>query len=131
MKTRGLCFLLLTIFIIAMRADVDPGRTGSAFFRDCLEAEKLLDGAAKLDDATAMSCVGYISGMADALMQWQISDSVRGLKVRKHACIPNDTVERGQLVRVVMKYMRDHPAELHHDRADIVVDAFRNAFPCK
>jgi Rap1a immunity proteins len=45
-------------------------------------------------------------------------------------CVPKD-VTLGQTVRVVVKYMDDHPEETHQSFVAFVYDATRKAWPCK
>jgi hypothetical protein len=42
-----------------------------------------------------------------------------------------DGVTNGQMVRVVVKYMDDHPAELHLRLDDLALSGMARAFPCK
>jgi hypothetical protein len=44
-------------------------------------------------------------------------------------CIP-DSVENGQLLRIVMKYIRNHPEQSHKLSAMLVFNAEFYAFPC-
>jgi len=61
-------------------------------------------------------CYGYILGVDDA-------------SGRQH-CRPEGTI-LVQNVRVVVKWVKDHPERLH-ERADrLILQAFNNAFPCK
>lgn len=46
-----------------------------------------------------------------------------------HLCIPGE-VTYGQMVRVVVKYLNDHPEELHHSSALLTVNALIGAFRC-
>lgn len=44
---------------------------------------------------------------------------------------PNEEVTHGQETRVVLKYLQDHPEELHLVNAVLVDKALSKAFPCK
>ncbi len=46
-------------------------------------------------------------------------------------CIPTERVSLGQLGRVVVKYLKDHPEEEHDAAVVLVVVALREAFPCE
>ena len=41
---------------------------------------------------------------------------------------PNGTV--GQMIKVVQKYLADHPERLHEEALQLVLDAYGDAFPC-
>jgi hypothetical protein len=43
---------------------------------------------------------------------------------------PPDGVTYGQSKRIVLKYLNDHPEELHLPSTFLVSEAFRGAFPC-
>lgn len=46
-------------------------------------------------------------------------------------CIPQEASSVGQLARVVVKWLRDHPERLHEDKTILTLEAFRDAFPCE
>ena len=58
-------------------------------------------------------CLGYIAGVGDSV----------------EFC-GGDNITYGQIVRVVLKYMDDHPEQLNQDTITIVRRALLNAFPC-
>ena len=45
-------------------------------------------------------------------------------------CIPS-TASTGQHIRVVVKYLNEHPAELHLPEFTLVERALREAYPCQ
>lgn len=45
-------------------------------------------------------------------------------------CIP-DEVTLGQKIKVVTKYLEDHPEALHLDSTLLIKNALEKAFPCK
>jgi len=62
-------------------------------------------------------CMGYMSAIADSNAR------------NEHFCAPaNATIE--QLVRVVTKWMKEHPESLHLNAGVISYTALRAAFPC-
>jgi hypothetical protein len=60
-------------------------------------------------------CLGYINGFVDA---------------DDRHCSP-DGVTMQQYIRVVVKFLNDHPEKLHLGRAHLVGEALGNAFPCQ
>jgi hypothetical protein len=83
------------------------------------------------DDLSSGSyCLGFVNG----IMQMSLDESVRvGSKTHAEslACSPQEGITTGQAVRVVIKYLHDHPEQLHRDAHILVVEALRIAFPCK
>jgi hypothetical protein len=58
---------------------------------------------------------GYVLGVADAT---------------PNLCIPAG-VNKGHIIEVVRKYLKDHPEQLHLSGSVIVPRAFTAAWPCK
>ena len=42
-----------------------------------------------------------------------------------------DGVTMGQLERVIVKFLEEHPAELHNTSTWLIQEALSDAFPCK
>jgi hypothetical protein len=62
-------------------------------------------------------CVGYMRGWVD------------GYEWGANLCVP-EKVTALQLVRIVVKYLRDHPHMLHYTRSFLILTAVQEAFPC-
>jgi len=76
-------------------------------------------------NAAYNTCVGYIVGMVDyqeALVFWSNLDE-------PVFCEPMDA-KSGQLVKVVTKYLNEHPENLHLSASGEVTNALVTAFPC-
>jgi hypothetical protein len=61
-------------------------------------------------------CTGLVEGASEA-------------SVEKVCPAPKVTI--GQQVRVVLKYLKGHPGELHHTKSALIQDALSTTFPCK
>ena len=61
--------------------------------------------------------VGYMRGWID------------GYQSGATLCVP-ETITALQLVRIVVKYLRDHPQMLHYTRGFLIFTAVQEAFPC-
>ena len=73
-------------------------------------------------ESTAL-CMGYIGGSLDM---------TRGLnKMFNNAllCEPSG-VTGDQLIAMVIKYLSDHPEQLHFSAASLILNMYTNAFPC-
>lgn len=126
----------ILIAVLVMTATVfgqqPRGRTGNDLLRQCNEMMKILDNSNPppgVDAGEAMYCVGYVGGAADFATVGEVWNRVHDYKDAPF-CVPVEA-ERGQLVRVVVRYMNDHPEELHKDKVVLVMGAFSAAFPCK
>ena len=97
---------------------------------DYLDGQDLNKACNAGDAFSKGECLGYIEGVHDA---GKVLD--RGTDKRQWisgwtACVP-DGVSAGQLVEVVKKWLREHPAEWHYAAGGLVTAAFEEAFPCR
>lgn len=49
----------------------------------------------------------------------------------RRTCFPENGITNEQAVRIVLKYLNEHPAELHQDQTYLTFLAFRDAYRCK
>jgi Ssp1 endopeptidase immunity protein Rap1a len=115
----------LTLLLSSAVLAVEEGRESSeAFLKYCISAEKVLDGG-KLESTSemvdAVNCLKYLDGFRDGLRLYTRPQII---------CIPREVTDR-QLVRVVMKYLRENPSKLHLDKVQGATDALRAAYPCR
>lgn len=95
-------------------------------------ADELLwkcNGTAKDEVQAALGklyCIGYISGLIDG---HQITSNILKPE-KKFLCLPKDGISNDQAVRIVVKWLNEHPEELHQTARVAVLVALRNAFPC-
>ena len=71
------------------------------------------------------ACTHYIMGISDyqeTLLGWSYLDE-------PHFCTP-DSGSADQLVKVVTKYLNEHPEDLHLHAGSLVANALHEAFPC-
>jgi hypothetical protein len=108
--------------------------TGNSLFGACGYAIASTDGTPKppsSNETEAGFCVGYVGGMLDGFRIWRKTNvEARLLTAPTAPCIPDD-VTYGQAVRVVSKYMNDHPEILNEHSSFVVLLAFQQAWPCK
>jgi hypothetical protein len=82
----------------------------------------IFDPAAPPPDA--FICAGYLTGAEDAMaIVW----AANGLE--RAYCKPEAT-QRGALLRTFIDYMRAHPEKRGLPAALVILQAFRDAFPC-
>ena len=62
-------------------------------------------------------CMGIVEGLMWSLPGWGV------------VCLPKG-VTTGQGLKVLVKYMEDHPEELHDRTAELAFRAFVKAWPC-
>jgi hypothetical protein len=105
-----------------------PETSGNAFARLCSSIEK--DTRTESEIGHMRSCVGYVRGFTDGI---EFGSSYVEDKVNKqvpHLFCEPDGAENGQIIRIILKYIRDNPTEAHLPTSLLIVDALKKAFPC-
>ena len=99
---------------------------GQSLNEECRDGER--------DDEDSLipfgQCVGYIQGVYDAGRVLDAATDKRQWEGGWTSCVP-DSVLAGQLKEVVMKWLREHPADWHYEADNLVARAFQEAFPCR
>lgn len=124
MKTTTIAFVIL--FMIAGQGVCEESRfDGNNLLEYCTAAIQMIDGKGNVSSVKASLCVGYVAGLRDMNA---IHEFFGGTPV---FCITKQQIPNSQLIRIVVKYLQDKPAQLHEDSAFLVTKAFKEAFPCK
>jgi hypothetical protein len=128
MKTTSqLLLMLLLVSSVGFAADSKgaSNKTGNDLLPSCSLAVDAMDGknlsTAQLMDSA--NCLAYLSGFIDGY----VLGAVGGSPI---ACFPEDGTV-GQVARIVVKWMKDHPEKLNEAAPVCVLTALYNAFPCK
>jgi hypothetical protein len=121
----------------SQKEQADISRSGRDFLEVCSsvglekgvgiekDSEGSRDAARVSGDAT---CLGWVAGFAEGFL---VHDELLGVPRRDRlACVPNgeSTI---QIVRVMKKYLADHPEKAHRATRYIASLALAGAFPCK
>jgi hypothetical protein len=77
-----------------------------------------------------MGCIGYVKGVMHGLwLEHGAAEAQTGRTISKPYCDANDA-ENGQIVRIVLKYIRDHPADANKPTALLIMRALAEVYPC-
>jgi hypothetical protein len=102
---------------------------GNALLGNCLAAENFLDN----NDAKGVSMfdVGYCMGLVRGVADTMVTEST----FNKHdkffdICFPNKGIGTGQLIRVVVKYLKNNPERLHFNDSILISFALKRVFAC-
>ena len=121
--------VLLAVIVSLAPTSLFAGfRTGSDLSHDCktyvqwtssrgLPAEEALDGT---------QCLEYIKGAIDAYGYATVRNLI---KPPDSICMPHGFTGE-QAVLIVLKYLDNHPENLHLDAGGLVWVAIHSAFPC-
>jgi Rap1a immunity proteins len=121
---------LLVLVLSTLASASDKGwsnHTGNDLLPVCSVAVDFLDKKnVSRDDANdALECLQYVSGFLDG---YAVASTVE--KGKPFICFPKDS-NTGQMVRVVVKWLRDHPEKLNLAASDCVFAAVGEAYMCK
>ncbi|MNP43722.1 hypothetical protein D3C76_1375580 [compost metagenome] len=98
---------------------------GNGLLRQCQQFIKMMDGEKDFNRLDAGTCGGFVQGVSSTVFFF------RGeLKKDDKFCEP-DTATGNQLVRIVVKYLKDNPKMLNEGRTTLVWLALMDAYPCK
>ncbi|KJZ40913.1 MULTISPECIES: Rap1a/Tai family immunity protein [Pseudomonas] len=103
----------------------DPKYDGNELLSQCQQYIKVADSEPDYDRIDAGMCMGFVQGVYGtfSLLSEELNDGIK-------FCVPG-SVTNSQLVRVVVKYLKNHPAQLNLYRTGLVWSALKEAYPCK
>lgn len=88
----------------------------------CESRERVIAEAPRAhDEGWAMACTGYVMGVVDILSLYRGGQFCPSLP---------DNIQYDQGAKIIVKYLREHPATLHNDASFEVYKAFTDAYPC-
>jgi hypothetical protein len=106
--------------------------SGNAFLRICSVADKEENTEhLSVDEKVAlMSCLNFISGFTNGV-EVEMLFVENATKQSTHApfCVPA-SVENIQIVRVVLKYIRDNPAAARRKTNSLIMFSLGERYPC-
>lgn len=127
----------ITVMLLALAVTLPvPGHAGTLdgnhLLQMCNKVVKILTGEAIDDNVTdemmfdAGVCIGVIAGISRTLITLKDSDAGRPL-----ACLPGKPMTNEQAARMIIRYLEANREMLTRPGAELAVDAFREAFPCR
>lgn len=114
-----LAFVILVLLFPAATTG-EGGQTGNVLLANCEQAEKAGEEALFKSGL----CLGYIEGVLNG---WRLANAAWSQP--PGFCAP-PVITKGQSIRIVTKYLREHPASLHMGAETLVTIAFVEAYPC-
>jgi hypothetical protein len=106
--------VIISLLAAPYSANAGAWKDGNDLLRQCKEGEAG-------NGVSAGICLGYIVAVADTL---DAANRINGFTAR----IAN-AVTQGQLKQIAMKYLQEHPEQLHLGAAGLVAAALSEAFP--
>jgi hypothetical protein len=120
--------LLCCRFVVAQAPKENPATSGNAFARICSVIDKEASTGTEVQYADA--CIGYVQGVIEGVdVERTFTKGITQKEAPEPFCLPTG-VERGQSIRLVIKYIHDHPEEAQKPTRFLIFEAFRDAYPC-
>jgi Rap1a immunity proteins len=85
---------------------------------------------AEMVAASGSFCAGFISGVLEEQFMWTANDTLHKRTHDFRFCLPEKSTN-DQILKVFVKYLDDHPEELHKPAALLLIQAMVKAFPCQ
>jgi len=120
---------VICVFFSPLMAEEVLEESGNAFLRQCSVVEKDYD-LTSADKSNQMACAAYVSGFVEGVSAAITFSRSKGESPSSPYCTDSD-MEAGQLVRVVLKYIRSHPETAQLRTFVLVTRAFQAAYPCR
>ena len=120
--TRVLSVVVVCAFVVCVAGGSALAYGGSDYLQACNLYLLGREGALYAQAPKTLKigiCMGYTEGVFATALQLD----------ERHTCA-HEEVESEQLVRIAMKYLENHPEQLHYGASSTILIAFRDAFPC-
>ena len=115
--------VFMAFTITSGMAEID----GNVLLDNCNEALRYFENNNPAVNISAVNyCVGYISGIND--LHTSFVSSVSCFDPPKY-CAPQ-SIEPKKLVDIIVRFLKKHPESLDSHGSDIILFAFKEAFPC-
>lgn len=124
MRMFSLLITFLASYFLVPTALARPD--GNSSIGGCSAVVRKFDGEESNQYVQMGICIGYVQGIINSELAIQIQTDGK-----LASFCPPEEINNIQAVRIVEKYMKEHPEELHMHEYIIVTSAFKNAFPCK
>ena len=128
MKKILLCLLLVTLCLMSSSALAD----GNKLLKKCKAEEYILNEGQynEIEDVlTSDFCLGIVQGVKNTMQALCSAEAGIGHKYR--VCFPEGGITNGQAVRIVVKYLEEHPEDLHEHEVVLLMRAYYDAYPCE
>ena len=126
-------FTLLFVLLLSPLAGnaAEDILSGSKLLRNCNSYLKLVDGSSNSEIILGTGlCLGTVRGIIDAGTVFDTFADQAGKPPTNVFCAP-ESVSTDQGVSVVVKYLKEHPEDLHQRGTTLTVLALKQTFPCK
>lgn len=134
MKPLWLAPLLVFVLSCSLFAQTEEAleTSGNAFLRICsvVEKEDAMEHLSVDQKVALMSCLNYVSGFTSGVdVEMRFVKNATKRSTHAPFCVP-EGVKRIQMVRLVLKYIRDNPLAAHRNTNSLIIFSLGERYPC-
>ena len=122
------------LFLVALSLSAFGETTGNDVLNSCQTAVRYIDNNGEFTNEHFDSgwCTGWIAGV----LQLTKLHNERIIVTKEKStmlqfCVPDSGIPVIQAVRVVVKFLKEHPEQLNEDGMGLTIAALKSTFPCK
>ncbi|MGH9513422.1 MAG: Rap1a/Tai family immunity protein [Terriglobales bacterium] len=126
--------LLISAVLLTSTSAAFADSTGNDVLDRCQTAVRLFDnnGAPVGEHYDGGWCFGWVSGALQVTkLQNEWTDFTKQKPTLLQFCVPDPGIPAIQAVRIVVKYLKERPEQLHEDGMSLTIAALKDSFPCK
>ncbi len=99
---------------------------GNELLNQCKKAEYGMETSTyNANEPEGIRCIGFVNGIYSTMQVAAIDPKFL------NACFPESGLSTQQAIRIVTKYLNDHPEKLHEPDCILSIMALKDAFPCE
>lgn len=125
MKTLLMAVALAGVLGSGAASAADARFDGNELLGQCQQYIRFMESEVNFDYIDAGRCSGFVQGVGSSTSLYS-----EFIPSKLKFCTP-DGATNSQLVRIVVKYLKDNPKTLNDDKTVLVWRALLEAYPCK
>ena len=116
------------LLAIVLSVSMQPGASraefgdGNHMLKACVASIAAIESRDS-NPVLAGQCLGFVHAAKSILAFWEYDET-------GYVCIP-ESVSNGQVIRVYVKWLNEHPERLHELDALLFITAMQESFPCE
>ena len=99
---------------------------GNELLAQCTDAEHFLNTREVRDAVSIGTCIGMVQGVQNTMIYLN-----RSIDKSLRLCWPEQGINNGPAVRILVQYLRNNPEKLHEDEVLLAMLAFNKAYSCR
>ncbi|WP_425563060.1 Rap1a/Tai family immunity protein [Luteimonas vadosa] len=123
--------IFLLFLTLPVSSQIAAASDGNELLSQCSVILEAMDGnktgnATSREAVDATRCMSFVSGVSQTSTLYEAS----GKMSKPSVCGPDQGITTSQAVRIAVKYLKEHPQDLHQKASMLVMYSLMDAFPC-